>query len=259
VQPWDRQSDPRNLDFNHAPVCIQLWGLPPHCKTKQLGISIGELLGKVEVADLYEYPGKKVIVKIKVFINVYQPITTGILIGNQRDGTHWIDFRYENLPQVCFKHGLLGHSDKLCMNEAINMENQTPIGPWIRSNQYGRRLVDEKDKRYHSNPSQGSNYGQYNPPIPATMLEQMAAMKIKEENEAAEQNQSEDHHQNSPQKSRFRRQTPKTGQVNPAESMVLAHIEEHHMTTKRPRQEEASKEAKDIIMAGPAQQASQKP
>jgi hypothetical protein len=31
------------------------------------------------------------------------------------------------------------------------------------------------------------------------------------------------------------------------------------MTTKRPRQEEASKEAKDIIMAGPAQQASQKP
>jgi hypothetical protein len=129
VQPWDRQSDPRSLDFNHAPVWIQLWGLPPHCKTKQLGINIGELLGNVEVADLYEYPGKKVIVKIKVFINVHQPISTGILIGNQRDGTHWIDFRYENLPQVCFSCGLLGHSDKLCMNESNQHGKSDPSRP----------------------------------------------------------------------------------------------------------------------------------
>jgi hypothetical protein len=118
-----------------------------------MGLSIGNLLGKVELADLYEYPGKKVIVKIKVAIDVHQPLQTGILIGNHKDGTKWIDFRYENLPQVCFKCGFLGHNDKLCMNEAVNMDDQAPLGPWIRSNQYGRRIMDEKDKRFHSNPS----------------------------------------------------------------------------------------------------------
>ncbi|MCI72023.1 hypothetical protein A2U01_0093286, partial [Trifolium medium] len=41
-----------------------------------MGESIGNLMGTVEAAELYEYPGKKVIIKIKVVINVYQPIQT---------------------------------------------------------------------------------------------------------------------------------------------------------------------------------------
>jgi hypothetical protein len=130
VQPWDRNSDVASLDFNHAPVWIQLWGLPNHCKTKQMGESIGALLGKVEASELYEYPGKKVIVKIRVAINVYQPIQTCILIGNHRDGTRWIDYKYENLPQVCFNCGILGHGEKFCMNEAIIVKRKV-VTLWI--------------------------------------------------------------------------------------------------------------------------------
>ncbi|GAU24560.1 hypothetical protein TSUD_149010 [Trifolium subterraneum] len=121
------------------------------------------------------------IIKIKVAINVHQPIQTGILIGNHRDDTTWVDFRYEKLPQVCFKCGILGHSDRLCQNEAMNMEGSTPLGPWIRSNQYGRRVMEEKDKKFHSNPSHSKTFGHYSPPIPASMLAQMEAMKIQEE------------------------------------------------------------------------------
>jgi hypothetical protein len=75
VHPWDRNSDPSLLDFDHAPVWVQLWGLPPHCKTKQMGRCIGELLGKVEESEFYEYPRKQMIIKIKVALDVHQPIT----------------------------------------------------------------------------------------------------------------------------------------------------------------------------------------
>jgi hypothetical protein len=111
VKAWDRQLDPKCIDFSHAPVWVQMWGLPPHCKTKEMGESLGNMMGKVETAELYEYPGKKLIVKVKVAINVYHPIQTGILIGNHGDETHWIDYRYENLPQVCFNCGILGHEE----------------------------------------------------------------------------------------------------------------------------------------------------
>ncbi|GAU14423.1 hypothetical protein TSUD_249630 [Trifolium subterraneum] len=60
-----------------------------------------------------------------------------------------------------------GHNDKLCQNEALNTEDSAPLGPWIRSNQYGRRVMEEKDKKYHSNPSQSKNFGLYCPTIPA--------------------------------------------------------------------------------------------
>ncbi|PNX60790.1 hypothetical protein L195_g052112, partial [Trifolium pratense] len=175
------QTDPKLVEFTHAPVWIQLWGLPPHCKTKKMGESIGNLLGSVEASEFYEYPGKKMIIKIKVAVNVHQPIQTGSLIGNHKDGTSWIDFRYEKLPQVCFKCGILGHGDNLCQNEPLNLEDAAPLGPWIRSNQYGRRVMEEKDRKFYSNPSHSKTFGQYSPPIPASMLAQMAAMKIQEE------------------------------------------------------------------------------
>jgi hypothetical protein len=64
IQPWDRNTDPSLLDFEHASMWIQLLGYPTHCKTKQIGISIGELLGTLETTYLNENPGKKHIIKM---------------------------------------------------------------------------------------------------------------------------------------------------------------------------------------------------
>jgi hypothetical protein len=266
VKAWDRQKAPASMDFSHAPVWIQMWGLPTHCKTKEMGESLGNLLGAVESADLYEYPGKKVIIKVRVAINVYQPIQTGILIGNQKDGTHWIDYRYENLPQVCFKCGILGHEEKLCMNEALTLEGQAPLGPWIRSKQYGRRIRDDNDKQFHSNPSQGKNFGHYSPPIPASMLEQMAAMKLQEE---AQEERSRQDANNEPrnnmqkpregqcQKSMVRRSNTSLMQVQAQETMVITEHREGQLAAKRPRMEIETSPTIDTIMAGPVKQASQ--
>jgi hypothetical protein len=178
VKPWDRETDVHSIDFDHVPIWIQLWGLPPHCKTKQMGESIGALMGKVEAAEYYEYPGKKVIIKIKVAINIHQPILSGIHVGNPIDGTCWVDYRYERLPQVCFNCGMIGHMDKLCRNQPLNIDTMAPIGPWIRSTQYGKRKMEDKDKKFHSNPSHGKNFGQYSPPVPSDLLEKLAALKV---------------------------------------------------------------------------------
>jgi hypothetical protein len=178
VKPWDRETDFHQTDFDHVPIWIQLWDLPPHCKTKQMGESVGALLGNVEAFEFYEYPGKKVIIKIKVAINVKTHILSGIHVGNPIDGTCWVDYRYEKLPQVCFKCGMLGHIDKLCRNQALNLDTLAPIGPWIRSTQYGKRKMEEKDKKFYSNRSHARNFGQYSPLVPSDLLEKLAAMRV---------------------------------------------------------------------------------
>jgi hypothetical protein len=118
------------------------------------------------------------IIKVKVAINVHQPIPSGIHVGNPTDGTYWVDFRYEKLPQMCFKCGLVGHADNLCRNRALEADTLAPLGPWIRSSQYGRRKMEDKDKKFYSNPSQSPNFGHYSPPVPAALLAQLAAMKL---------------------------------------------------------------------------------
>ncbi|MCH81857.1 zinc CCHC-type-like protein [Trifolium medium] len=266
IQPWDRNTDPTLLDFEHAPVWIQLWGLPPHCKTKQMGHNIGELLGKVEASELYEYPGKKRIVKIKVAIKVYQPIASGILIGNANDGTNWIDFRYEKLPLVCFKCGIVGHAENLCPNRALDLANSAPLGPWIWSNQYGRRIMETKDRKYHSNPSMAKNFGTYSPPVPVSMLEQMAAMKIQDDIEDAASNTNANTNRSEDNKTQASPKTPHTHQSShigtgksPMETTgTMALISQ----AKRQRVESNSSNNMefsmvDTQMAGPAGQASQ--
>jgi hypothetical protein len=210
VKPWDRDTDPRTLDFNHAPVWVQLWGLPTHCKTKLMGENLGALMGTVEASEFYEYPGKKVIIKIKVNINVHKPIPSGIHVGNPNDGNCWIDYRYEKLPLVCFKCGLLGHAEKLCRNLPLVLGTLAPLGPWIRSTQYGRRKMEAKDRKFYSNPSQAPNFGQYSPPVPTSLLEQLTAMKI-------QKNKEENNQQSSQQQSNIP-STPNsnTGSVSPA-------------------------------------------
>jgi hypothetical protein len=118
-----------------------------------MGESVGSLMGTVEAAEFYEYPGKKVIIKIKVHINVHKPLPSGIHIGNPKGGNCWIDFRYEKLPLICFKCGLVGHGENLCRNPPMNLGSLAPLGPWIRSTQYGKRKMEAKDKNYYNNPS----------------------------------------------------------------------------------------------------------
>jgi hypothetical protein len=199
VKPWNREVDYQHMDFDHVPVWIQLWRLPPHCKTKQMGTNIGALLGQVEASEFYEYPGKKVIIKIKVAININKPILSGIHVGNPTDDTNWIDYRYEKLPQICFKCGMIGHGDNLCRNQALDLTTLGPLGPWIRSTQYGKRKMAEKYKKHYSNPSHAKNFGQYSPPVPDDLLEKLAAMKVQSNtNQQPKKPHQYDQHHNNP-------------------------------------------------------------
>jgi hypothetical protein len=79
-----------------------------------MGKHLGSQLGKVEEPALYDYPQKARIVKIKVKLNIEEPIRPGLFIGNTTDGITWVDFWYENLPMFCFTCGLVGHTEEKC-------------------------------------------------------------------------------------------------------------------------------------------------
>jgi hypothetical protein len=182
VQPWDREKDPKELEFQKVPIWIQLWGLPLHCKTIAMGKHIGAQIGLVEDSALYDFPDKARIIKIKVQIDATQPIRPGMFIGNSKDGVKWVDFRYENLPLFCFQCGFIGHSENSCNRSDLAMEEGgiNPRGPWLRSTSYGRKVNDKRDPRFNSNPMKSMSGGCFSP-IPKAMLDLMAKMSLEEE------------------------------------------------------------------------------
>jgi hypothetical protein len=186
LQLWDREKDPKELDFHNVPIWIQLWGLPLHCKTVAMGKHLGSQLGMVEDSTLYDFPDKARIVKIRVQINTNQPIRPGIFIGNTKDDIKWVDFRYENLPMFCFLCGYIGHNESNCSTQTCAMDegSTNPRGPWLRSNSYGRRINDKRDSRFNSDPMKSMSGGNFSP-VPKGMLEMLARMTLEEKTRAA--------------------------------------------------------------------------
>lgn len=175
---WNRTLDITTLDFTHVPLWIQFWGLPLHCKSTIIGKEMGNQLGTVLDAGLYEFPENAKVVKVKILFNLNHPIRAGMYIGSDDDGVKWVDFRYENLPMFCFGCGLVGHNQEKCRNPPIKFEGGTnPRGAWLRSRTYGRRLIEKKEKDFSSNPLRSISGGSFSP-IPKGLLNQMAAMKI---------------------------------------------------------------------------------
>jgi hypothetical protein len=182
VKQWDREKNPTDLEFHKVPTWLQLWGLPLHCKTVTMGKHLGSQLGVVEEAAIYDFPDKARIVKIKVQLDITDPIKPGIFIGNTKDGIKWVDFRYENLPMFCFLCGLIGHNENNCSNphQPVEEGEINPRGPWLRSNSYGRRVSDKKDTRFSSNPMKSMSGGSYSL-IPKAMIEMLATMRLEED------------------------------------------------------------------------------
>jgi hypothetical protein len=193
VQPWDREKDPKDLDFHTVPIWLQLWNLPLHCKTITMGKHLGAQIGHVEDAAIYDFPEKARIIKIKVHMDTNQAIKPGIFIGNAKDGIKWIDFRYENLPMFCFLCGHIGHNESNCEQTPINTEEGeiNPRGPWLRATSYGRRINDKRDPRFNSNPTKSMSGGCYSP-IPKAMLDMLAKMNLDEEATTSRNNTTQD-------------------------------------------------------------------
>jgi hypothetical protein len=85
---------------------------------------------------------------------------------------------------------LIGHTEAKCKLRDTKTDaestNQNVFGPWLRSNQFGRRFIDYKDRKYSSNPTKSKNFGHYMPPIPPKLLEELAKMSM--------ENPNQDHH-----------------------------------------------------------------
>lgn len=209
IKEWQRDSDLTNLEFHKVPIWVQIWGLPPHYKTKQTGMKIGSSLGKVLDSALFEFPDKKTTIKVKVEVDSTKPIKTGVNIGSLQDGVLWVDFRYEKLPLFCFLCGIIGHGNLGCpKNQNLSEDTEMadyPFGPWLRTNIAGRIKADNQPKAGSSPKNQNGNQRGPTHKTSANIIKQFAKLSMQEKIKAtqkqpntAEKPNSQENEQNKP-------------------------------------------------------------
>jgi hypothetical protein len=116
LQPWPQYLTYDEVNLNSCVFWVQVHGLPLQNMTTVNAIKIGKFIGTVLGVENGELLG--IIcnhhLRIKVSIDITQPLVPGFLLPRQGRSSIWVKFLYERLADYCSLCGLIGHRKNFC-------------------------------------------------------------------------------------------------------------------------------------------------
>lgn len=134
LRRWEAGIDKKLNAFNLAPLWVQIWGLPVHCITKEIGKKIGSVFESVlEVVIPTGGSKEGRHVKILCELDTTQPLLRGTTVKIE-GCVQWVEFRYERAPDFCYKCGIIGHGEKGCnaVPDELLGGRHKQYGTWMR-------------------------------------------------------------------------------------------------------------------------------
>ncbi|KAL0005596.1 hypothetical protein SO802_013157 [Lithocarpus litseifolius] len=124
--------------FDTNSFWIQIHNLPLSRMTKVNATAIGSTIGRVEQVEASpsgECRGRYI--RVRISINIEQPLCRGRYVELGGSDPHWISFQYERLPIFCYWCGRLNHDERDCKlwtdsGESLQ-KNDQQYGPWLRA------------------------------------------------------------------------------------------------------------------------------
>lgn len=151
IQEFEGDLTPREMDVIWSPFWVQIFNLPLKCRTKETACTIGsklEAVLEVDVADSGVQWGKYLRVRVK--IDCSKKLVRGKKVTIEGGESRWVQFKYERLPNFCYRCGLLNHALRDCPEpsdlDGQSEEEQLQYGAWLRGEPGRRGVVETGDQ-----------------------------------------------------------------------------------------------------------------
>lgn len=174
LREWKPDKALEDVCFDISIFWVQIKALPLEFMTKSNAEMIGNLFYKLvrcESTTRTNIIGSKYL-RIQVEIDIHKPLQVGFFheIGN---GGRWISFKYERLPELCYRCGILGHLNRNCSatTPATHKILGDLYGLWLKAEveaailfnkgKFMRRVENQRNKHF-DNFSTGINKDETN-------------------------------------------------------------------------------------------------
>ena len=116
---------------------VQVHDIPLRFRNREVGEKICENIGMIIQTENPQDCDGGSFIRIRVKVSIELPLCRGRLITLDNNEVHWVSFKYERLPNLCYWCGCLTHSDKDCerwidSEGTLNKEEQH-FGPWLKA------------------------------------------------------------------------------------------------------------------------------
>jgi hypothetical protein len=139
LKTWPPKLTWQEVTFTSSTFWVQIHGLPRLWLHSDNLLSIRQLVGRVLEVDLVAepIPQWRKFVRIRIEIEISNPLKPGIFLPRPRLQDVWIGLKYEKLSEFCFKCGVIGHTEKDCSLERYLLSNPFGVkfpafGEWMR-------------------------------------------------------------------------------------------------------------------------------
>ena len=141
LERYDRRTPLDDLKLDKASFWVQVHNIPIGYRNKSVAADICEGIGQVDRSrDDAESDGGSYI-RVRVTLDVFQPLCRGRVVTFEEGGKIWINFRYERLPNICYWCGCFDHGDRDCdtwiQSKGTLKKEDQQFGSWIRAMQSG--------------------------------------------------------------------------------------------------------------------------
>ena len=137
LKKCDAEWSLNEVDFSVSDFWVQVHGLPLNRQDDTNLKKIGRIMGRVLEVDLAGN-GWRRFVRVRVGIDINQPLRTGFPLYRKKLPALWIPFKFEKLGNFCYGCGLLGHDSRECPDGDSHKlgkegEMERIYGSWLRA------------------------------------------------------------------------------------------------------------------------------
>ena len=163
IQDFEADLTPKEIELKWSPFWIQMFNLPLKSRTRETGIAIGSKLEEVLDVDVLESGvqwGK--CLRVRIRIDVTKHLVRGKRVTIEGKEHCWINFRYERLPNFCYKCGMLSHGIKECPDghaNALQSNGEFQYGAWLRGEPMRRGFKVEHSSGMEGGFEEGGDTG----------------------------------------------------------------------------------------------------
>uniref|UniRef100_A0A803NMC7 Reverse transcriptase domain-containing protein n=1 Tax=Cannabis sativa TaxID=3483 RepID=A0A803NMC7_CANSA len=138
IMPWPSWLSPSEVRFDKTPIWGNINSIPPFYWNLS---NLKEFASKA--SPVYELPsGIEDVVgmsslRFRATIDLNKPLFSGFFLRRQRLKDLWLQYKYEKLPKMCFKCGVLTHDQSLCFKPPTVIKDEQgnlyPMyGVWLK-------------------------------------------------------------------------------------------------------------------------------